>query len=195
MYLFGANGHGKVVAEIAELNNLNIQGFIDENPEKQMVWEYAVCNKIPENIEKLFLSVGNNLTRKKLYERYSSYEYPTLVHPTATISKRSTIGKGTVVMASASVNPNCTIGKQVILNTSCSIDHDCNLEDFVHISPNAALAGNVSVGEGTQIGIGASVIQGIKIGKWAMIGAGAVIIRDVPDNAVVVGNPGKVIRT
>jgi acetyltransferase EpsM len=52
----------------------------------------------------------------------------------------------------------------------------------------------VKVGEGTHIGIGSSVIQGITIGKWVTIGAGAVIIRDIPDFAVVVGNPGKIIK-
>jgi acetyltransferase EpsM len=57
-----------------------------------------------------------------------------------------------------------------------------------------ALAGNVVVGEGAHIGIGAAVIQNVKIGKWATIGGGAVIIRDVPDYAVVVGNPGRVIK-
>ena len=50
------------------------------------------------------------------------------------------------------------------------------------------------VGEGAHVGIGACVIQDIKIGKWATIGAGAVIIDDVPDYAVVVGNPGKIIK-
>ena len=50
------------------------------------------------------------------------------------------------------------------------------------------------VGEGTQIGINATIRQGINIGKWATIGAGAVIVKDVPDYAVVVGNPGKIIR-
>jgi acetyltransferase-like isoleucine patch superfamily enzyme len=38
------------------------------------------------------------------------------------------------------------------------------------------------------------VIKGIKIGTWAIIGAGAVIINDIPDNAVVVGNPGRIIK-
>jgi acetyltransferase EpsM len=37
-------------------------------------------------------------------------------------------------------------------------------------------------------------MQNIRIGKWVMIGAGAVIIRDVPDFAVVVGNPGRIIK-
>jgi acetyltransferase EpsM len=67
-------------------------------------------------------------------------------------------------------------------------------EDFAHISPGAHLAGNVTVQEGAHVGIGASIIQGITIGKWATIGAGTVIIQDVPDYAVVVGIPGKVIR-
>ena len=49
--------------------------------------------------------------------------------------------------------------------------------------------------KGVGWGAGAVVIQGVKIGKWAVIGAGAVIIEDVPDYAVVVGNPGNVIRT
>ena len=48
--------------------------------------------------------------------------------------------------------------------------------------------------EGANIGIGAVVIQGLTIGKWSTIGAGSVIINDVPDYAVVVGNPGKVIK-
>ena len=52
----------------------------------------------------------------------------------------------------------------------------------------------VFVGEGTHIGINATVIQGIKIGKWATIGAGSVVIKDIPDYAVVVGNPGKIIK-
>jgi acetyltransferase EpsM len=98
-------------------------------------------------------------------------------------------------MANVSVNVHTTIGRHVILNTNCCVDHDCVLEDFVHISPHASLAGNVQVGEGTQIGIGASIKQNIRIGKWVMIGAGAVIIRDVPDYSVVVGNPGRIIKT
>ena len=45
-----------------------------------------------------------------------------------------------------------------------------------------------------MIGIGAVIIQGIKIGKWAIIGAGAVIANDIPDYAMVVGVPGKIIK-
>lgn len=50
------------------------------------------------------------------------------------------------------------------------------------------------VGERSFIGANATVIQGIKIGKDVVIGAGSVVINDVPDFAVVVGNPGKIIK-
>ena len=81
-----------------------------------------------------------------------------------------------------------------IINSGAVVEHDVRLGDFVHIAPNAVLTGNVTIDEGTQVGTGASVIPGIKIGKWASIGAGAVIIEDVPDFAVLVGNPGKIIK-
>ena len=68
------------------------------------------------------------------------------------------------------------------------------IEDFVHISPNAALAGNILVKKGAHIGLGANVIQGITIGENAIIGAGTVVLTDVPNNAVVVGNPGRIVR-
>lgn len=64
----------------------------------------------------------------------------------------------------------------------------------MHICPGASLAGGVEVGEGSMVGIGSTVIQGVKIGKWATIGAGTVIVEDVPDFAVVVGVPGKIIK-
>ena len=51
-----------------------------------------------------------------------------------------------------------------------------------------------SLGTGSFVGAGAVVIPGVRIGRWSVIGAGSVIISDVPDYAVVVGNPGRVIR-
>ncbi len=66
--------------------------------------------------------------------------------------------------------------------------------DFVNVSPNASIARNVKVGEGSHIGMGSTIVQGVSVGKWAVIGAGTVILEDVPDYAVVVGVPGKIIK-
>ena len=194
LYLYGASGHGKVIAEIAEENEQSITAFIDLDKSKKKILDYEVIHEIPNKEVDLIISIGNNTIREKIAIENPQFNYKTLVHPKSTISKRAQIKEGTVVMAGVTINSDVKIGKHCIINTNASIDHDCVIKDFVHISPSVALAGNVTVGEGTHIGIGACIIQGIKIGKWCTIGAGSVIIKDVPDNATVVGNPGKIIK-
>ena len=51
-----------------------------------------------------------------------------------------------------------------------------------------------TLGKGASIGANATILAGIHIGKGAMIGAGSVVVKDVPDNAVVVGNPSRILR-
>lgn len=198
IFLYGASGHAKVICEILEAQDRLAYGLIDDNPNITSLLEYPVFNTLQQaNVatnDQLIISIGSNRIRKMIAEKLKPATFTNAIHPSAVISPRSTVGIGTVVMANVSVNVHSSIGDHVILNTNCSIDHDCVVENFAHISPNVALAGNVQVGEGTQVGIGASVIQGIRIGKWAIVGAGAVIIRDVPDYAVVVGNPGRVLK-
>ncbi|AZA99819.1 acetyltransferase [Chryseobacterium joostei] len=194
MFLYGANGHGKVVAEIAEENKVSIEAFIDIDFHKQVFLGYNVMHEIPSNTLDMIISIGDNMTRREIAHKNHNINYLTLSHPSANISLRTTIDKGTVIMAGVSINSGVDIGKHCIINTNSSIDHDCKIGDFAHISPNAALAGNVVVGEGTHIGLGASIIQNINIGKWCTIGAGSVILQDIPDGGVVVGNPGRVIK-
>jgi acetyltransferase EpsM len=197
VYLYGASGHGKVIAEILEQNGDTIQGVFDDDPAVTGLLDYPALGvfhaaKFSRNAQ-MIISIGDNDNRRKVALRLN-VPYATAVHPSASVSKRSTIGEGSVIMAGVSVNANVTVGEHVILNTNCSVDHDCELGNFVHVSPNVALAGNVKVGEGTHLGIGSCVIQGIIIGKWATIGAGTVVITDVPDHAVIVGNPGRIIK-
>lgn len=197
MHIIGAGGHAKVVIDILEELGVEIEGVWDENPELLSFINYEVRGNFMAfkaiKADHVIIAIGNNETRKILSAQLDRHT-GTLVHPRSSIAKSVILGVGTVVMANASVNSFAKIGKYVIVNTNASVDHDCKIADFVHISPQVGLAGNVEVGEGTHIGIGASVIQGIKIGKWATIGAGTAVIKDVPDFAVVVGNPGRIIK-
>jgi len=196
IHLIGASGHAKVIIEILEETGFSIGGLLDSDPSIKsllgyQVEEYVLGANIPDG--DIIVSIGNNKGRKKIAVS-NDYRFGTAIHPSANISKRSSIDEGTVVMAGATINADVRIGKHVIINTNASIDHDCIIHDYVHISPNVALGGIIEVGEGTHIGIGACIKQCIKIGKWCTIGAGAVIIRDVPDGATVVGNPGRIIK-
>ena len=192
IYIYGASGHGLVVADIARLCGYDEIIFVDDGNN-----EYAVFESIKENIHiPIALGIGSNAVRASLFEkvRKSGFEVVSLVHPSAIVSPSSTIGMGTVVMPNVVVNAKANIGDGVILNTGSIIEHECIVEDFVHISPNAALAGGVKIGKLTHIGIGSSVIQGIIIGKQSIIGAGSVVVKNIDDFKKAYGNYCKEIE-
>lgn len=192
MYIIGAGGHGKVVAEIAELQGERIDSFIDENESIKRLWQYPVNSTFPKSIIRAVIAIGDNRSRKEISSVFKA-QYVCLFHPFSQISSRAILGEGTVVVGGALINADAQIGKHVIINTNSSVGHDVYIEDFVHIAPNVALAGHVQIGEGTFVGMGASVLPGVRIGKWCTIGAGSVVLENVPDGAVVAGNPAKVI--
>ncbi|WP_312761376.1 acetyltransferase [Epilithonimonas sp.] len=194
LYILGAGGHSKVIIEIAEELGYKIISILDDNPTVENIFQYKVVHS-SNNInisENLFLAVGNNINRKKIASKFTAPEL-NLIHPSAVVSKRTIFGYGNAVMAGVVINSSVKIGNHCIINTSASIDHDCEIDDFVHISPNVSLAGNVRVMEGAHVGIGATVKQDITIGKWSVVGAGAVVVNNVPNNAVVVGNPARLL--
>jgi len=86
--LFGANGHEKVVVEIVELLDLTIVGIIDNAPVSHDLFGYPVLSNIPNNCHELFISIGDNITRKMIVNSNVQFNYPTLIHPKTSISKR-----------------------------------------------------------------------------------------------------------
>lgn len=194
--LFGASGHGKVIKEIIESEERQVLVFIDDNPKIEKLLNLPVIktDKIEEFIsQKFIISIGDNSIRKIISKKFT-LDYSNSIHKSAIISNSSIIKEGTVVMAGAVINSEVTIGKHCIINSNAVVEHDCVLEDYVHVSPNATITGNTIIGEGTHVGAGATIIPNIKIGKWVTIGAGAVVLKDVPDHAVIVGNPAKIIK-
>ncbi|MEY2922663.1 MAG: hypothetical protein RL108_1289, partial [Bacteroidota bacterium] len=181
------------------LKKRTVKGIFDNNPTveellKIPVYKSEELNNIKNPTDKIIIAIGDNELRKKKVEQLEEILFTTAIHPSAVVSSNVAIGEGSVIMATSIINTGAKIGKHVIINTGALIEHDCIIEDFAHVSPKAALAGNVTVKEGAQVGINSSVRQGITIGKWSIVGAGAVIVKDVPDYAVVVGNPGKIIK-
>lgn len=137
--------------------------------------------------------IGDNANRKRASESVT-HSFTNAIHHSVLFSPSASIGVGNMVLHGSIVQALARVGNHVIINTGAQIDHDCVVGDFVHIAPRAVLCGSVTVGEGTLVGAGATVTPGVKIGKWALVGAGAVVIENVPDYAVVVGNPARVIR-
>lgn len=196
--ILGASGHGKVIAEIAELNGFNEVSFFDDRfPAVTQIAHWPVKGNtadllaVVQGFDLVVVAIGNNASRLQklhLLQQTGAMLRP-LVHPNATVSRYAQLGDGTVVMANAAINAFVSIGVGGIINTCASVDHDCILADGVHISPGANLAGAVCIGEQSWIGIGAQVKQSVNVGSQVVVGAGATVICDIPDFQTVIGTP------
>lgn len=200
--ILGASGHGKVLAELAELNGFNEIIFFDDHfPELTQLahWQVKGCTAdlltLVQEFDLVVVAIGHNSTRlqKLRLLQQTGAKLDPLVHPHATVSSYAQLGEGTVVMANAVINVFAVVGIGCIINTSATVDHDCMLADGVHVSPGAHLAGGVFVGEQSWIGIGSQIKQLIRIGNQVVVGAGATVIRDIPDFQTVAGTPAVVI--
>jgi len=110
-----------------------------------------------------------------------------------------TIGDGALLSPFVTITSNIRIGQYFHGNLYSYVEHDCRIGDFVTFAPGVKCNGNVVVEDHAYIGAGAIVRQGkpgspLRVGRGAVVGMGAVVLDDVPENAVVVGNPAKVIR-
>lgn len=195
IYLYGAGGHAKVIADIFERCGITIGGFFDQDTSKQ-IWNYSGFSfPGPFNFleDALIISIGDNTIRKKIAQTHD-VKYVTAIHPGSIISFHSSIGDGCAIMGGGLINADAIIGNHCIMNSNASIDHDCVIGNFVHISPNATLCGGVTVGDGVHIGAGAIILPGKKIGANTIIGAGSVVNVDICEGVVAVGNPVRIIK-
>ena len=193
MFLYGASGHGKVIRDILEAQGRKVDGFIDDDLSIDELSGLPVLHSA-ENADEMIVSIGVNLTRKKVVEKLNVKIAEAAIHPSAIISKTVEIGMGSVVMAGTAINADSKIGKHCIINTGATVDHECQIGDYAHIAPGVNLCGKVYVGEGSLIGVGSSVIPCINIGKWCIIGSGSVVVSDIPDGYLAYGNPCKLIK-
>ncbi len=197
VYVFGAGGHGKVVLDVLlSENKYVVKGILDDEPKSDTLFGIPVkknFNRQKLQARNCIVAIGDNAIRKKIVTTLDT-NFIMTIHPNAIVSKFAKIGPGTQIMATAVINAEAVIGNHCIINTGAIVEHDCRLENYVHVAPNACLGGNVTVGEKTLIGIGATVIPNITIGKNVTVGAGSVVLQDIPDNAVVVGTPAKIIK-
>ena len=122
------------------------------------------------------------------------------------IMKNCRIGENCNIGQNVVVSPDVEIGNNVKIQNNVSVYTGCILEDDVFCGPSMVFTNVVNprshvvrrneykttlVRRGATLGANSTVVCGITIGQFAFIGAGAVVTRDVPDYALMFGNPAK----
>lgn len=102
------------------------------------------------------------------------------------IGSSTVIARGTI--AETRISRNCKIDDNVF------IAHNVFLGENCVVIANAEISGSVVVGRNSWVGPASTIIQGLQIGQNSLIGIGSVVIKDVEENAVVAGNPARILR-
>lgn len=188
--LQGGGEHARVVLDCLLSQHIEVCGLFDPKYSGELfgVKQLGQYDSSFEPDAKAIVAIGRNDLRKKVVQT-TQHQFTSCTHDSVIFSSRAAHGDGCMILHGVIVQAQTVIGNHVILNTRAQIDHDCIIGDYVHIAPGAILCGTVQVGEGALIGAGAIILPGRKVGNWAAVGAGAVVTRDIPDHAIVVGNP------
>ncbi|MFN8502609.1 DapH/DapD/GlmU-related protein [Kouleothrix sp.] len=131
------------------------------------------------------------------------------------IRERARIGRNCIIARNVYVECDVTVGDNVKIQNNASLYVGLTVEDGVFIGPHVIFTndriprainpngtlksaddwhvGQTQVRYGAALGAGTVVVTGVTIGRWALVGSGSVVTHDVPDHAVVVGNPARVI--
>ncbi len=122
------------------------------------------------------------------------------------VLKNSTVGKDCNIGQNVVIGPNVSIGDGCKIQNNVSVYDGVTLEDNVFCGPSMVFTnvvnpraevsrkdefGETLVRTGATLGANATIVCGVEIGKYAFVGAGAVVTRDVPDHALMIGNPAR----
>ena len=208
LLIIGCGGHARFVASTIIESIIKIMGFIDLDPNfdpKEEILGHKVIDSI-ENIDRyilegivnLFIAIGNNESRREIYNRLQNAGavFPNVIHPLSSIADGvlTKMGDGNIVGPGCVLGADVSLGSNNIINSGAIVEHNAQIGNHCHVSLNAALAGNVSISDGVFVSAGATIINDISISENITIGAGAVVLDNLnKKNSTYVGIPAKKI--
>ncbi|QTA93611.1 hypothetical protein [Desulfonema magnum] len=206
--VFGVSGFSRESVDIILCDCIDELIYVDLAPDDSMYFGFPAVpeEKIPQLVKEGYsfvIGLGDNKTRKKIYERYKHLSFPNIIHPTASLGyKQLEIlkkRKGNIITAGVRITNNIVMGDFGIYNLNSTVGHDCIIENFINLAPGANISGNVILKEGAYIGTNAAILQGksiekkLEIGEFSTVGAGSVVTKHIDAFTTVVGIPAKLI--
>lgn len=164
--------------------------------------DFAVMGKnLLARIMHRVMAIPRKLRRELTFMSQGTYVASgSFIDPQAIIGRRTRINAASHI-GKCTIGSYCAIGGRLVVRSS---NHDMrflNLQGFAQhkflrakVPVTGKDKGDVEIGHGVWIGDSVIVLPGAKIGNGAVIGAGAVVTKPIPDYAIAVGNPAKVVK-
>lgn len=158
LLILGAGGFGQEVYELAaESGVFRLIAFLDDNSaDERCIGKTADYERFVGDFECAVPAIGNNALRldwlKQLQK--AGYRVPTLIHPTAYVSRSARIREGTIVMPHANVMTGAKVGEGCIVNVGCIIDHNAVIEPGCHVCLNAVVKAGATLPACTKLDAG-----------------------------------------
>lgn len=207
IYVLGVGHNTPIIIELAEDCGYRVKGLF--HYDKSRTGEVVNGYKILGSFDELYamsrianmnfaLSQGDNKIRTEVYNKIKALggNIPSLIHPTAKISKFSTIGGGTYIGCNSIITANTKVQSNVFIGENVVIQHNCAINENSFIAFCSLIGAYTTIEEFVFIGAGANLISGKvnNVGKNAVIGAGSVLTSPVCKNTKVCGVPAKLMN-
>lgn len=143
LIILGAGGYGKTIEDVAgQLNKYEKISFLDDKAEGVLGINADFKKFIGQDTE-FYPAFGENELRYNWILRLdeAGASIATIIHPSAYISPKAVIGKGTAILPHASINYGAVITYACIVNFGTIIDHNVLLGNGVHVCPGAVIKG------------------------------------------------------
>lgn len=210
LIIAGAGGSGLKALQVAEDGcefngeQLRLTGFLDDN---EALWEtdffgypvYGNANMVKELFADKTIAVscpiGDPVARKRMIISLSlaNVTFPNLIHPSAIVSQRATLGIGNILSQGTVIQAGVNIGDFNTFNMLAAVGPLAQIQSFCTINSHTMIASGSLLSSYSYVGMGATIKQKTVVSQGTTLGANAFLNKTTPPWSTWVGVPAKQI--
>jgi sugar O-acyltransferase (sialic acid O-acetyltransferase NeuD family) len=140
-------------------------------------------------------SQSTQLIRDEIFTKLeiSPSRFPALIHPKADIDPTSEIGHGCIIHPGACLGPGSVLSDFAILAVNSALGPDSLVKEFAMVTSLVLVLSRAVVGRMAFVGSLTCILEDVHIGDFSRVGVGSVVSRNIPENAIAMGNPARVL--
>lgn len=207
LLIIGARGYGRETYNLFmdcknQLKDVECIGFLDDKKDALDSFEgyppiiSSVEKYEPKDNDVFICALGDPKWKKHYVDiiKDKGGEFITLIHPTALITRNTSIGKGCIVGRYTYISCDITIGDHCSIGVFSAIGHDVKIGEYNHLGAYTFMGGGSEIGDCVTLHPRSNIHPRKKVGDKAIVGAGSVVIRNVSSGSTVYGNPAKKLQ-